>query len=153
MGSSTPVRIRTSSLPSSKGQGQLSQGQRRVELAQHGPLISSSIVPMAPTGNINTDHSCSRPGTQTWFSAAAWAQRTLWLWVAAQATQISTAPEAWPSDTSMAPVGTVVGVSLPPSFYRSLGGVQQAPGAYRRFSYTTHLDFSHCAEIEGSRVQ
>lgn len=105
MGSSTPVRIRTSSLPSSKGQGQLSQGQRRVELAQHGPLISSSIVPMAPTGNINTDHSCSRPGTQTWFSAAAWAQRTLWLWVAAQATQISTAPEAWPSDTNMAPAG------------------------------------------------
>lgn len=56
MGRSTPVRIRTSSLPSSKGQGQLSQGQRRVELAQHGPLISLSVVPMAPTGNTGHGH-------------------------------------------------------------------------------------------------
>ncbi|KAK7818386.1 hypothetical protein U0070_018702 [Myodes glareolus] len=56
VGSSTPVRIRTSSLLFTKGQGQLSQGQRRVELAQHGPLISSSMVPMAPTGNTGHGH-------------------------------------------------------------------------------------------------
>lgn len=51
-GASSPMRRDTSSSAAvaSEGQGQLSQGRQSVMPPQHGPLISTHLIPMVPCG-------------------------------------------------------------------------------------------------------
>lgn len=49
-GASSPMRsdTRSSATVGSEGQGQLSQGRQRVMPPQHGPLLSTHLIPMVP---------------------------------------------------------------------------------------------------------